>query len=52
MFLEPRDVGRSEKPEFAQEGYLCYESSYQPAHFAIVAILHDFLSSKQNLKRE
>src|SRR5947209_368675 len=35
MFLEPRDVGRPEKPVPAQEGYICYESSYQPAHSAI-----------------
>jgi len=50
MFLEPRDVGGPEKPVPAQEGYICYESSYQPAHSAIVAVRARFLAIKAKPK--
>jgi len=46
MFLEPRNVGRPENPVPAQERYICYESSYQPAHFAIVAARARFVAVK------
>src|SRR5262249_23917320 len=46
MFLEPRNVGRPENPVPAQERYICYESSDQTAHSAIVAIRAPFIVIK------
>src|SRR2546429_9387415 len=50
MFLEPRNVGRPENPVPAQERYICYESSYQPAHSAIVAVRARFVAIKAKPK--
>ena len=38
MFLEPRDVGCPDESVPAQEGNLCYQSSYQFMHLAMIVI--------------
>jgi hypothetical protein len=48
--LEPRDVGRPDESVPAQEGNLCYQSSYQLMHSAI-AVVCGTISCRQSVRR-